>query len=243
MDSVLESSPAHLGLLTAAAKNYVQYSYAFVQQNAEALEDTDVARATAQLQRARGLYARARAYALRGLDVAHPGITAALSKDPRAALKVTTREDVPILYWSAVATGAWVSLSKDSPTAVAQLPVLEALIDRALELNESWDAGAVHTFLIGFEGSRAQRATDSNAIARQHFERAVALSDGMQAAPYVTMAESVAVSVQDRMQFEQLLRQALAIDVDARPQWRLANTVMQRRARWLLSRTDQLFAQ
>jgi predicted anti-sigma-YlaC factor YlaD len=117
------------------------------------------------------------------------------------------------------------------------------LIDRALELNESWDAGAVHTFLIGFEGSRAQRATDSNAIARQHFERAVALSDGMQAAPYVTMAESVAVSVQDRMQFEQLLRQALAIDVDARPQWRLANTVMQRRARWLLSRTDQLFAQ
>jgi predicted anti-sigma-YlaC factor YlaD len=243
MDSVLEESPAHLGLLTAAAKNYVQYSYAFVQQNAEALEDTDVARANAQLQRARGLYARARAYALRGLEVAHPGMTAALSKDPRDALKRTTREDVPILYWSAVATGAWVSLSKDNPAAVAQLPALEALIDRALELNESWDAGAVHTFLIGFEGSRAQRGKDPNAVARKHFERAVALSDGMHAAPYVAMAESVAVSVQDRMQFEQLLQQALAIDVNARPQWRLANTVMQRRARWLLSRTEQLFAQ
>ena len=33
----------------------------------------------------------------------------------------------------------------------------------------------------------------------------------------------------------------LAIDVDARPEWRLANLIMQRRARWLLSREDDLF--
>jgi hypothetical protein len=42
------------------------------------------------------------------------------------------------------------------------------------------------------------------------------------------------------MQFEQLLNQALAIDVNAYPQRRLANSVMQRRARWLLSRADDL---
>ena len=75
------------------------------------------------------------------------------------------------------------------------------------------------------------------------FDRAVQLSGGQLAAPYVVMAESVAVSRQDRKQFESLLKQALAIDVNARPDWRLSNIVMQQRARWLLSRTDELIAQ
>jgi predicted anti-sigma-YlaC factor YlaD len=50
------------------------------------------------------------------------------------------------------------------------------------------------------------------------------------------------VRSQDRAEFERLLKRALEIDPDARPEWRLANLVMQRRARWLLARTDSLFA-
>ena len=51
------------------------------------------------------------------------------------------------------------------------------------------------------------------------------------------------MSRQDRAQFEALLNQALGVDVNARPDWRLANLVMQRRARWLLSRTDELIVE
>jgi predicted anti-sigma-YlaC factor YlaD len=243
MDSVLAETPTHVGLLTAAAKNYTQYTYAFVQQEGERLEDTDVAGAAQRFERARRLYARAREYGLRGLESAHPGISLTLEKAPRAALVQASRSDVPLLYWNAVSAGAWVSLSKDNPAAVGQLPVIEALIDRALALDEAWDAGAIHTFLISFEGNRSQRSGDPTVAARKHFERAVTLSNGQQAAPFVALAESVAVTQQDRAQFEQLLKRSLQIDVDASPQWRLANVVMQRRARWLLSRTDQLFAQ
>jgi predicted anti-sigma-YlaC factor YlaD len=57
----------------------------------------------------------------------------------------------------------------------------------------------------------------------------------------VTFAEAVSVQKQDLKQFESLLKQALAIDPNAKPEWRLANLIMQRRAKWLLSRTDQLF--
>jgi len=38
-----------------------------------------------------------------------------------------------------------------------------------------------------------------------------------------------------------MLKQAMAIDVSIRPGSRLANLVMQKRARWLLSRVDELF--
>ncbi len=76
---------------------------------------------------------------------------------------------------------------------------------------------------------------------RQHFDRAVALSGGGQASPFVAYAEAVSVQKQNRAEFEQLLNQALAIDVNAHPEWRLVNLVMQKRARWLLARIDDLF--
>jgi hypothetical protein len=119
---------------------------------------------------------------------------------------------------------------------------MQALIDRAAELDEVWDAGAIHTFLISYEPARQGGSGDALARSQKHFERARALSEGLQAAPFVALAETVAVSRQDRVQFETLLKQALAVDVDARPQWRLANLIMQRRARWLLSRADELIA-
>ncbi len=89
--------------------------------------------------------------------------------------------------------------------------------------------------------SRPGGTGDPAARSRQHFERALALTGGQQAGPMVSFAEAVCVQKQDLKQFESLLHQALAINPDAKPEWRLANLVMQRRAKWLLSRTDQLF--
>jgi hypothetical protein len=115
------------------------------------------------------------------------------------------------------------------------------MIDRALELDESYQYGAIHSLLISYEPSRLGATTTPEVRARKHFERAVELSGGMQAAPYLALAEAVSVQKQDKKEFESLLNQALAIDVDKKPQWRLANLIMQRRAKWLLSRENELF--
>ena len=243
MESMLAENPKHIGLLTATARGFTQYTYVFVQQDGEELEGKDIKAATVRFDRARLLYARARDYGLRGLEVTHPDIGTQLRQNPRAAVAQTNRDEVPLLYWTAASWGSLISLSKDDPKTVAEVPITEALIDRALELNEAWDAGAIHTFLISYELVRQGKKDDPVARSQAQFDRAVQLSGGQLAAPYVVMAESVAVSRQDRKQFESLLKQALAIDVNARPDWRLSNIVMQQRARWLLSRTDELIAQ
>jgi predicted anti-sigma-YlaC factor YlaD len=89
--------------------------------------------------------------------------------------------------------------------------------------------------------SRQAGAGDPEERARRHFQRALELSGGRLCGPFVALAETVSVARQDKGEFERLLRQALEIKPDARPEWQLANLVMQRRARWLLSRTAQLF--
>ena len=242
IESLLAESPRHRGLLLAAASGFTQYGYAFLQQDADALEDTDLAAAEALRGRARRMYLRARDYGLRGLEVRHPGLGAALRSEPVPALKMVTASETGLLYWTAAAWGAAISLSKDNPAIVAGQPAVEALIDRALELDEAFDHGAIHAFLIAYEGSRPG-SPNPEKRARLHFERAWQLSGGVQAGPLVSLAENVSTQKQDRKEFQSLLEKALAIDPDASPEFRLANLVMQQRARWLLQRTDQLFVE
>jgi len=241
MESLLADNPRHPGLLFAASSGFTQYSYAFVQQDADELEGRDVAGANQLRARARGLYLRGRDYGLRGLELAHPGLTTKLRGNPHEAVKICRTEDVRLLYWTAASWAAAIALSKDDPVLIAELPIAETLIDRALELDEAYDYGAIHGFLITYEMARAGGTGDPVARSRQHFDRAMALTQGGQASPLVAYAEAVSVQKQDRTEFEKLLNQALAIDVNAHPEWRLLNLVMQRRARWLLARIDDLF--
>ncbi len=243
MESLLAESPRHEGLLLAAASGFTQYAYAFVQLPADELETRDVAQATAQRLRAKRLYLRARAYGLRGLEVRHAGFTKLLQADPKKAVARTGKQDVGLLYWTAASWGAAIAVAKNDPELIADQLIVEALIDRALALDESFDSGAIHSFLISYELARRGGAGEPVARSRRHFARAVELTGQQSAAPLVAYAEQVCVQQQDRPEFEKLLGQALAIDVDARPEWRLVNVLMQRRARWLLGQKDELFVE
>lgn len=243
IESLLAESPRHQGLLLAACSGFTQYSYAFVQQDADEVEPRDLTAAKRLQARARRLYLRARDYGLRGLEVKHRDFAVLLGNQPKQAVSRAAVADVPLLYWTAAAWGSAISLSKDDPELIADLPIVEALIDRALQLDEDYDHGAIHGFLVTYEASRPGGKGDPAERSRKHFRRALELSGGQLASPWVALAEAVSIGKQDRKEFESLLNQALEIDVNARPEWRLSNLVMQRRARWLLSRVDELFVE
>ena len=241
MESLLAESPKHKGLLFATASGFTQFAYAFVQEEADEVESENLAQATAMRERAKRLYLRARNYGLRGLEASHASLTAKLPANPREAIRVARERDVPLLYWTAASWAAAISLSKDDPAMIGEVPQMEALMDRALELNESFNEGAIHSFLITYEMARQGATGDPVERSRKHFERALKLSHSTQAGPLVAFAEAVCVQKQDLKQFDSLLKQALEINPDARPEYRLVNLVMQRRARWLLAKRDELF--
>jgi predicted anti-sigma-YlaC factor YlaD len=240
MESLLAESPRHRGLLLAVSSGFTQYAYVYVQQDAERMEDQDQARAAEMRARARRLYLRARDYGLRGIEVKHVGFGEAVRRDPQAAARTANIKDVPLLYWTAASWGAAISVSKDNPELVADQRIVEALIDRAYQLSPDYDSGTIDGFLITYESARQGAKGDFAVRSREHFDRAVMLTHGQLAAPYVALAETVSVQKQNPAEFESLLKKALAIDPDARPEWRLNNLVTQKRARWLLSREDEL---
>jgi len=238
MESVLEREPEHRGLLLALASGFAQYAYAFVDLPADEIEDQDLDRALAQRARARRLYLRARRYAIRGLEVEHPGLEAALRVEPKAALVSVEREDLPLLYWAAASWGLAIGASKNEPAVFADLPLVVALAERALELDEAFNGGALHELSVTLESSRPGGDPEK---AKRHFERAKELSGGRRIGTYLGYAESVLVKKQDSREFHRLLDLALAIDLEAHPEDRLVNEIMLRKARRLKASSGDLF--
>lgn len=240
-ESLLESVPKHEGLLLATCSGFTQYGYSFIQTDADLVESKDYEAASELKARALKLYLRGRGYCTRALELRRRGVVTKLQVDPANALGWARREDVPLLYWTGASWGAAISIGLDRPDLVADVPAVKALMERALALQEGYSRGAIHAVLISLE-ALPEAMGGSTARARQHFDRAVQLSEGQDPAPYVTLAGSVALPAQNRDEFVKLLEQALAIDPDKNPGTRLATLIAQKRARHLRSRVDELFA-
>ena len=240
LEGLLDKLPTHRPLLRSVAAGFTSYSAAFIQPEIRALEDVDLEIARAEKVRARRLFLRARDYGLRALEVSYPNLRQKLLVDPKAALAKTKQHDVPDLYWTAAAWGSAISLGKDQMGLVADVPIVDALIHRALELDESWDAGSLTEFMIAFE-TRGDDQGGSVDRARTYFNRTMELARGARISPLVSLAENVSIPAQNRAEFDRLLDDALAFDCDAHPETRLVNLLAQKRARQLKARAGSLF--
>lgn len=240
IESLLAEQPENRKLLLAGCRGFAQYSYAFVDTHADSLESVDYRAALAERERALKLYLRARDYCLRSLELESPGIGRQLEVAPATALAAFGLDEVPLLYWTGAAWGGALSLGKDRPELMADLPAVRALIERSLELDPDYDLGAAHSVMIVLE-ALPEAMGGSPERARDHFEQAVALSRGLSAGPYVTLAKQVSVPAQDWREFQQLLEQALDIDPEREPSLRLMNIIIQDQARTLLEEIEVLF--
>jgi predicted anti-sigma-YlaC factor YlaD len=234
-ESLLQEVPDHLPLAQALASGFTQYAYAFVAFEAERIASRDSRAAQALRERAARLYARAQRHALAALERSQPGFRQALeSRNPKDWPRLTP-DQVGLAYWGAASWGGLVSLSKDKPDTVADLPLAMRLAQLAYAQEPGYGRGALAGLMANFEQARPG---GSAAQALHYFDQAIALGGPTAAGPLLAKAEGVALPAGERAQFEALLQQALAIAA-AHPD--LQNAVMRERAEWLLASADELF--
>ncbi len=240
LETLLETSPENAGLLLSACSGFTQYANAFLQTDADLIELENYEAAVELRDRALKMYVRGRDYCLRCLELEHPGVTERLMFEPEKSLMSATVGDVPVLYWLGASWGLAISLGLDRPELAVDLPAVRALMFRALRLDEDYSRGAIHEALIVLEGM-PETMGGSPKRAREHFERAVKLSGGDHAGPYVTFASTVSVATRNRAEFQDLLEKAIKIDPNKEKSVRLLNLITQKRARHLLKSIDELF--
>jgi len=237
-ESILRQEPGHVRLAESVSSGFTQYAYAFVAFDAEQIEAKDSKAAEALRQRAARLYGRAHGHAMTALEHQQPGFAMALASAQASDWPKLKTEQVGLAYWAAASWGGMISLSKDNPEVVADLPLAIRLAELAWAVDPSWGSGTLTGLLGSFEagrpGSNQQRTL-------AYFDQSIAQANGKSAGALLAKAEAYAQPAGERALFEQLLHQALAIKDQAGSPYTLQNEVMRRRARWLLERADDLF--
>ncbi len=237
-ESILARQPGHPALAESVAAGFTQYAYAFVAFEAEQIESRDAKAAERLRQRAAKLYARAHLHTMRALELAEPGFAARLASTQPAEWPRLRAEQAGLAYWAAASWGGWISLSKDDPDVVADLPLAVRLAQRAWAADPDWGQGSLTSLLGTFE---AARPGGSPAQALAYFDQAIAQSAGRSAGARLAKAEGHAQPAGDKELFARLLQQALAIKDEAGSPLTTQNEVMRRRAQWLLEKIDDLF--
>jgi predicted anti-sigma-YlaC factor YlaD len=234
-EGLLRANPGHRALAESVASGFTQYAFAFVAFDAERLELQDTRGAQKLRERAARLYLRAHRHAMAALELLHPGFAQALASSRQTSELVLDRADVGLAYWAAASWGGFISLSKDDPNTVANLPLAIRLASLAWHLNPGYGDGSLASLMGSFEASRPN---GSNLVAEQYFDQAITLGGANNSGALLAKAENIALPAGDRVAFEKLLRQALS---NSKQRGDLQNAVMYERAQWLLDRVDDLF--
>lgn len=234
-ESLLRETPGNLKLAESVAAGLSQYAFAFVAFEAEKLAGNDANAAFRLNERAKRLYLRAHRHAMLALELSSPGFAAKLAQPNAGQWPALSKNQLGLAYWATASWGGYISLSKDVPDTVADLPLAYRLAGLAWKLDPHYDNGGLASLMGSFEA-----AVPGGSIPRaaEYFDSAIAISGGKSAGPFVAKAESVAQAQGQREAFELLLRKAIEAS-DLRRD--LANEVMRERAQWLLKNADDLF--
>ena len=167
LDGLIEHSPESKDILLAGAQAYSAYTAAFV--------------GSKEPERNKRLTAKARDYALRALSL-HSKRFAKVKDAPYpefvTCLDTFKKKDVPFVFYSAASWAGWIQAHSDSMDAIADLPRVQALIERVIELDEAFYYGASHTFMGVLLTVRPPSLGGRPEEAREHFERALELGQG-----------------------------------------------------------------
>jgi hypothetical protein len=228
IDGMVEAVPNNARLLITAAQAYSSFASAFVEET-----DKDYAAA---------LYTKAKKYALQSLEAR--GLQNPVLKPFEQFEKDVTalgKEDVPYMFWTATCWGGWIQLNLDSIAAVAELPRVEVLMKRVLELDEQFYYGGPHLFMGIWFASRPKIAGGDLNKARYHFEKALEFSRGKFLMTRVYYAEQYARKTLDKDLFVASLEKVLESTADNPPELTLLNTVAHKKAKELLEHADEYF--
>jgi hypothetical protein len=227
VDGFIYQQPDDENLLAAGAQLFTLYGSRFSASPDEAIVMT----------------AKARRYGSRAICIVHQP---ACQWDGMAYDEFVSQlhdiepRQIDYLYSYAISWLGYLDATSSDWTAVAELPWVEAAMERALELDETYEDGAIHGYLGILNALRPPALGGRPEVARQHFERAIELSGGRDLSIIVEYARRYARLMFDQELHDDLLQGVLAAPAEA-PGYTLFNTLAKQEAVRLLESSAEYF--
>ena len=226
LDGLISQHPDSGPLLSAGAQLFALYGSRFVPP-----------------ERAIALTAKARRYGQRTICLAHEPACHwrnVAYEQLAVELAAVGKKDIVPLYSYAVSWLSNLDAMSEDWTAVAELPWVEAVLERALALDETYEHGAIHGYLGILNSLRPPALGGRPEVARAHFERAIELSGGRDLSIKVEYARRYARLVFDQELHDRLLTDVLNAPAEA-PAYTLFNVLAKQQAQSLLATSKEYF--
>jgi tetratricopeptide (TPR) repeat protein len=231
LEAIYNVDPKNEKITTLLVQGYTGYAMGFV-------EDEDP-------QRAKLLYKRAFEFGINYLKAKNKkfaeSLNAEFEKFEKTLKSEFTKKDVPILFWTTMAWGSYVNLSRDDPDAIGQIPKIEAMVKRTIELDENYFYGSADMFLGVLLSARPKMFGGDPEKGKEYFEKCIKISDGKYLLPYVFYARYYAVQIQDKELFEKLLNYVIDSPAELLKDAELLNIIAKKKAERFKNMTDELF--
>ena len=229
LEGLLKNDPGNRQILTSLAMGFGGYSMLFVEAD--------------EPERASRLYLRARDYGIKALGDKGVRLKNAESRkdDLQSVLQTLGEKDLEPLFWITVSWNAWINLNLDNPAALAQLGVSQALLERVIEIDASYFQGLPHILMGVSLSARPPMLGGNTKQAKEHFEKAMQLSQRKFFLAQYYFARYYAVRVQDKALFLRLAGEIEKMDPRELSHVCLINSVMQLKAERLREMADEFF--
>ena len=221
-----------------ASKSLTQYSYGILMEKADRLMYADYYTAREYYSESLDLFLTSKNYMIQALSLRHVDFESKMKTKAEVDFHV---DDVPYLYWLSGSMAGSIQASQGDPEYLIDLNNIRWLLENAIAIDPGWEKGSLYAAMMSIYLNDLSGDKDSERKALEYFELADRAAKGYNIGIYVTLAESFAVSKQDKAYFLELIDKALTIDISKDKDMKQANTLSKLRAMWLLTRVDDLF--
>jgi hypothetical protein len=132
-------------------------------------------------------------------------------------------------------------LNRDDMDLVAELPKVEVIMKRVVELNPRYYNGGAYLALGLMYSAQGKAMGGDPDKGKQNLEKAIEVTGGKFLINKVMMARIYAVTVQDKALYEKTLKDVSDTPADVMPEQRLANEIAHKKAARYLKQVDDLF--
>lgn len=228
LNGMIRLDPENTQLHVYAAQAYYGLSYGFN-------EDYDV-------KRAEGFYKRGLKHGLIALSqLGIKNIKKLNSEELEQQLNKLTKKDTGALFWTASNWAKLIDINRDDTTLLIELPKPTAMMERVLELDESFYYGGAHMYFGVYYGSRPAMFGGDFEKSKMHFDRAREITDNKLLVADLLQAQYLSRQMFDQGDFHQRLTNIINAPEDLNPELTLLNNITKRKAKILLDKASKWF--
>jgi TRAP transporter TatT component family protein len=229
MEGMIINSPDNETLRNYAAQAYYGYAYGFI-------EDTDP-------QRAANFYQRGLKHALYNLN--QSGLSQKILNGElqvlQKKLKSLDEDEVAALFWAASNWAKWIDHNRDKAEAIADLARAVMLMQRVMQIDETFFMAGPHVFFGVYNGSRSPMLGGNYTVSKTHFDKARSINNNQLLIVDLLQAQYLDRQQFDQQSFHQRLTKILNTPTSKNTDVRLINNIVKVKAKFLLEKELEWF--